>query len=165
MSPDLPLEDSPLDLLRSCHEKMRMFCIGCEKLVAAVAEGDPRAAASAAIVARYFREALPRHAEDEDLSLTPRLLEVQPSLATVLAELELEHAQIVGRLPAVCADLDAIAAGHPDDPEAFAARVFALVALLRRHIEVEESTWFPWVPHLPPAEHATIRREMAERRR
>ncbi len=144
---------------------MRSFCVGCEKLVTAVAEGDPRAPGSAASVARYFREALPRHAEDEDESLTPRLLAVRPALAPVLAELEREHHEIVRRLPVVCASLDAIAVGQLEAPREFAREVAELVALLRNHIEVEETTWFPWVDTIPADERTSIREEMAERRR
>lgn len=164
MSPDFPLQDSALDLLRSCHAKMRSFGAGLVALRPAVEAGDGRVPAGAAAVARYLREALPRHAADEDESLTPRLLAHHPELAAALAALEAEHVRIVGLLPPLCADLDALATSAPVDLPAFGARAQALTDLLMQHIAVEEREWFPLVAGLPPEELAAVRREMAARR-
>ncbi len=126
-----PPQDSPLDLLRSCHAKMRQFSVGLERVVAAHAAGDPRAAESAPIVARYFREALPNHAADEDESLTPRLVQLDLALAALLARLAEEHRHLDVLLPVLCADLDRLGTGEALDAAAFAERAAGVVGLLR----------------------------------
>lgn len=160
-----PPQDSPLDLLRSCHAKMRQFSVGLERVVAAHAAGDPRAAESAPIVARYFREALPNHAADEDESLTPRLVQLDPALAALLARLAEEHRHLDVLLPVLCADLDRLGTGEALDAAAFAERAAGVVGLLREHARVEEEAWFPLVDRIPPAEQRAIRLEMADRRK
>jgi hemerythrin-like domain-containing protein len=166
MAMTLPeLQDSPLDLLRSCHAKVRQYATGLDRLVAAHAAGDPRAAEGAPPLARYFREAIPKHAADEDESLTPRLLRIAPHLRELLDRLEAEHREMKVLLPALCLDLDAIAAGGPIDTAAFATRAGTVTALLREHARLEETHWFSLVDTFPPEEQRQIRMEMAERRR
>lgn len=165
MSPDFPLQDSALDLLRACHAKMRSFGAGLVALAPAAATGDPRVRTGAAAVARYLREALPKHAEDEDQSITPRLLARYPELGPVLAALEVEHGRIVALLPALCADLDRLADGRPVDLAPFGATAEQLASLLAAHATTEEEAWFPKLETLPADELAAIRQEMARRRR
>jgi hemerythrin-like domain-containing protein len=143
---------------------MRQFCTGLDRLVVAQAAGDPMAVGGAPTLARYFREAIPRHAEDEDESLAPRLLRVAPHLRELLASQAAEHVQMAALLPVLCADLDHIAAGAPIDAAAFAGRAAQVSALLRGHAEQEEASWFPLVATFPPEEQRQIRQEMADRR-
>lgn len=169
MLPRLPLEDSALDLLRACHAKMRLFTTALERIVETYAKNpaDPQLADAARTTARYFREALPKHAEDEDVSITPRLLAVYPELADVLANGAREHAVMEGELPLLTAALDTLAAREALGPQefgAFSARVDRVVLLLRTHALTEETTWFVPFWQLPAAEHRAVRREMAERR-
>ncbi len=169
MLPRLPLEDSALDLLRACHTKMRLFTKALERIVETYAKNaaDPQVPDAARTTARYFREALPMHAEDEDLSITPRLLAVHPDLAQVLADGARDHAVMEGELPPLTATLDKLAARDALTTEEFAAfsdRVDRVVLLLRTHALTEETTWFERFGQLPSEQLRQVRMEMAARR-
>ncbi|GDX80784.1 hypothetical protein LBMAG42_25950 [Deltaproteobacteria bacterium] len=169
MLPRLPLEDSALDLLRACHTKMRLFTTALERIVESYAKNpaDLQIPDAARITARYFREALPKHAEDEDLSITPRLLAVYPELAPGLANGAREHAVVEGELPQLTAALDKLAACERltvEEFSSFSARVDRVVLLLRTHALTEETTWFTPFGQLPAEDQRAVRLEMAERR-
>ncbi len=169
MLPRLPLEDSALDLLRACHAKMRLFTTALERIVEAYARNplDSQLPDGARTTARYFREALPKHAADEDLSITPRLVAAHPDLAPVLANGAREHAVMEGELPLLTATLDQLATREALTAEEFAAfsdRVDRVVLLLRTHALTEETTWFERFGQLPADQLRAVRAEMAARR-
>ena len=151
-----------LDLFSACHERIRRTLRGLAALSTEEGRHDPRAPATAVACARYLRVGLPLHAQDEDLSLAPRLrelLELDPATLELLDELEDEHDAIETEMPAVLAPLDAIAAGQP-------ALVLPerLDALLQAHLKKEESEIFPWVRQLPIEAQEAIIRELRHRR-
>ena len=53
--------NDPLAWFLECHERMRRFTTGLERLVALADLHDPRVAPAAAQAGRYFREGLPLH--------------------------------------------------------------------------------------------------------
>jgi len=166
MKPPLPLEDSAEDMLRSCHAKMRQFSAILVRTIDAwhADESHPQVPAAAASLGRYFREALPMHARDEDESISPRLVVAHPELAPMLAELEQGHVALQTLLPPVLAALDELAAnGAPEDPELH-EHVAALVEHLEAHAAMEERGWFRLFAELPEAERRAVRQEMAARR-
>ena len=87
----------PLGLLSDCHRRIEHF-LGLLITVTAdarggVLSGEQREALGVAL--RYFREAAPKHKEDEERSLFPRMREsrdeqVRAALATI-ATLEEDH--------------------------------------------------------------------------
>jgi hypothetical protein len=97
----------PTTLLMECHGRIRQFCGGLTAL-AALGEAElrqPAAVNTAAQCARYFREALPLHAQDEDESVLPWLKE-QAVLQPVLATMQQEHRQFEVLIPDVVAVLE-----------------------------------------------------------
>jgi len=165
MMPDAPpTSDAPLDLLMACHERIRRYLGGVDALIAVNDPLDPRCPPTAAACARYFREGLPLHGQDEDLSLTPRLLAhgVDASVREALHQMREEHVAMDGGLPEVLALLDAAARGEAAalvEPQRW------LSELLLSHIAAEEAAIFPAIALLPPDELAAITREIRARRR
>ncbi len=89
--------DQPLDLLGDCHRRIEQFLgilvrVAGERLGRELNADQQRGVETAL---RYFREALPRHAADEDQSLFPRLLASPDGrvrdLLPRLAQLERDH--------------------------------------------------------------------------
>lgn len=152
-----------VDLLLECHERIRRHCRG----LLALAELTDRSAApareTAARCARYFHEALPLHAADEEESVFPRLA---PDAHT--EQLSAEHVEIEAAIPPLVAALRAIADGEPPaagfeaQPAAgFEAQARAFSALMLAHIAREEEFLFPRARALPSEE---IVREIRARR-
>jgi len=156
--------DDPLGLLMACHDRIRRFLGGFEALVALEDPRDPRAAPTAASCARYFREGLSLHGEDEDASISPRLLALSPGAAVVeaIAVMEEEHVAIHAGLPEALAALDATARGEVVPLE---APCRWLSTLLIGHIEAEEALIFPSLMLLPPEALDAIVDEIRARRR
>ncbi len=69
--------DTPLEMLKECHRKIRAQCATLERLVAHLkAHGSDQAAGEAAsAIVRYFDLAAPKHHADEEQDLLPALFE------------------------------------------------------------------------------------------
>ena len=67
-------------LLLDCHERIRAFTAMASRLAAPGDPGPDAIRDAAARVHRYFAEALPLHAQDEEESLAPRLRGRDPDL-------------------------------------------------------------------------------------
>ena len=67
--------DEPLEILRACHERVRRMVEMLIMLREHLREhgADQRAIVSAGTIRQYFQEAWPRHLQDEELDLLPRL--------------------------------------------------------------------------------------------
>lgn len=156
----------PFVWFAACHDRIRRFVGGLERLAALDDLADPRVSPAAEQAARYFREGLPRHGEDEDLSLAPRMraLGVDAAVEAELARMTADHEEMDRGLPALLADLDALAAGRTVDPADLRARAAWLAALLLDHIAREEAVIFPAGQALGPADRAEMVREMDARR-
>lgn len=165
----------PIGLLGDCHRRIERF-LGVLIRVADQAHGgslteEQRASWETAL--RYFREAAPKHTEDEEQSLFPRLRKIdRPDLQALLARvdsLEEEH---------VCAEkghaeVDRLGQLWLSDgklPSGQAARLTTVLAqleeLYRHHIAMEDAEVFPIAAEaLPASERAAVGNEMASRRR
>ena len=160
-------EDS-VGLLLECHDRIRSFLA----LARRIAEAGPGAregvADAAARVSRYFREALPLHARDEEESILPRLRGREPAVDEALAEMAREHAAHGPPLAALVAGCDALAAdpGRLDAVAPALARAAAeLDAHFAEHLRREEGVIFPALRRLLAAEDdAAIVRELRARR-
>ena len=161
---------APVDavgLLLDCHDRIRSF-LALSRRLAEAAPGDPGIADAAARVARYFREALPLHARDEEESILPRLRGVDPEVDAALAEMEHEHETHGPPLAALVVACDAIAAEPGRLPE-FAPELARAVTHLddhfAAHLRREEAVVFPAMRRLlSPADDAAIVREIRARR-
>lgn len=165
--------DEPLGLLSDCHRRIEHFLgmmirvfersAGGEKPLAP----DERQALEAAL--RYFEVAAPRHTQDEEQSLFPRLrASRQPeALAAVerVQSLEQDHR----RVDAMHEQVERICRQWLDHATRPAPELHGLLQDLRdtyaQHIRVEDRELFPLAARLLNAEQIQqIGAEMAERR-
>lgn len=164
----------PLGLLSDCHRRIEHF-LGLLITVTADARGgalsdEQRQALAAA--GRYFREAAPKHIEDEERSLFPRLrdshdAQAREAMATIK---ELAEDHVV--LERGHAEVDPLVERWMDDgslPEPDARRLVTVLEELRtiyeRHIAIEDHDVFPLAGRVLNQEAiAALGREMAARR-
>lgn len=166
--------DEPLGLLSDCHRRIERF-LGVLLAVCTTRQGgaltaDERESLRRAI--EYFRVAAPRHTQDEEASLFPRLrASSDPRAAAALAELarlEADHEIADGHHR----DVDALVsrwleagALAPAAAEELRRLLEALTAIYRAHIAVEDERIFPLAAEVLAAEHLKgIGEEMARRR-
>jgi hemerythrin-like domain-containing protein len=164
----------PVGMLRDCHRRIERFLRGLRTL-GEEADGRPlpaerRKALETSL--RYFREGAPRHVEDEEASLFPRLrrqndAKAASTLGTV-ERLEKDHATA----DAWHREVDGLGnhwlAQGVLDPESisrFRQLTTQLSRLYEEHIRVEDDELFPLaVSTLPQPELTAMGQEMAERR-
>lgn len=164
----------PIALMMDCHRRIEQF-LDVLIRIARTAGGEPmtreeRSAMQTAM--NYFRSAGPRHNEDEESSLFPRLRgSGHPEAAKVLdaiEQLESEHRRVEVSHQRV----DALLKQWLDEACLSSAEASELTRLLlemreiyRRHIAMEDQQLFPLAQQLLQAgEIQAIGREMAERR-
>jgi hypothetical protein len=155
--PPGPAADDPAALLLECHARIRRFTGGLVAIADALPVIDARVVATARDCRRYFDEALPLHAEDEEQSVRPRL-----AGSAAIDQMVDEHVGIHAMLPPLLSDLGAIVEGGV--PPGYAARATALREALLHHIDAEERDVFPGIAGLSSAVRADIVREMRARR-
>jgi len=157
-----------LELLLECHQRIRAFIALARRLAAARDLPAGEVAEAAGGVRRYFAEALPLHAADEEETMAPRLLGRDPALdgaLSVMRREHVDHARRVARVVSLCADL-AIA---PERLPALAGSLAEAAEHLERHfaahLALEEETIFPALKRaLDPATDARMVAEMRARR-
>ncbi len=164
----------PLGLLSDCHRRIENF-LQILLRVAGECEGgemsrEHREALEAAL--NYFRKALPRHTEDEEQSLFPRLRETEASIARdaleKVAALEADHAEADSRharideLGKMWLEQDRLTA--PETTE-FREILAELREIYSKHIDIEDNALFPAArAALDARQISEMGREMAERR-
>ncbi|HTJ81712.1 MAG TPA: hemerythrin domain-containing protein [Polyangiaceae bacterium] len=162
-----PQPESVVDLLVSCHGKIRHF-IEIARVIGAGGVDEPDDISDGCVkVVRYFTLAFPLHVRDEEDSLVPRLVGLDPSLDQALERMRVDHrahdAEVRG-LVAACTDL----ARSPDDLELRATLgrlATRLSGELFEHLEMEEATLLPAVARwLGPAAESEVIRELRARR-
>lgn len=165
--------DEPLRLLTDCHVRIRHFLrVLCD--LAAGAEGvlPPDHRRALEISLRYFAEAAPKHTEDEEESLFPRLRESSDAATrSALGEMDRLHAdhehvapmhEEVDRLGRIWLSAGCLARA---DAERLRSVLGELSVVYARHIEAEEETVFKAAARaLDQSTLEKIGREMAQRR-
>ncbi len=166
--------DNPLGLLSDCHRRIERF-LGNLQQVADQAEGgaltdDQRHTLEISL--RYFRKAVPRHTQDEEASLFPRMRrivndEIKSALNQIQA-LEADH-QRAAELHAVVDKIGSrwLEKGGISAEEVVRMKVALgeLEGLYSNHIALEDHEVFPLAGRELPADQIeAIGREMAKRR-
>lgn len=164
----------PTGLLSDCHRRIEMF-LGSLVAVARVIDlpltADARHALEAAL--RYFHEAAPKHTQDEEESLFPRLRQIhRPELENALSTLnalEDDHRRSdalhseVHTLGVQCLEKGQL---PPHEADRFRQAVNNLAAIYDQHIRIEDSIIFPAAQKtLSSSQKSAIASEMASRRR
>lgn len=156
-----------VELLLDCHTRIRRFVDLADRLALAVdvSEGEIREAAHA--VHRYFVLALPLHIEDEERTVLPRLIGLDPDVDAALDGMRREHQAHeahVSTLVEIAAALDAAPTRHRDLRAAL-GRATALVRdEFSGHLAAEESIIFPAVARLLANQEEDMLAELRTRR-
>lgn len=166
--------DEPLGLLNDCHRRIEHF-LDVLLRVAEDARGQalaPPQRDALEVGLRYFREAAPRHTDDEEHSLFPRMrASNDPRIRDAMVKLqvlEADHRQANVAHDAVeLLGMKWLKQGALDsaDADRIGRLLVALREMYRRHIDVEDQDVLPLAAQiLKPEEIALIGFEMARRR-
>lgn len=162
------VSEGVVDSLLECHERIRRFAKLAEELGAARAAPPEQIADAAAKVARYFGEALPLHAADEDESIAPRLRGRDHDVDEALDTMHREHAAHAEPLAALlehCGALQRAPRCIDELAPAVSRLASELTAAFQEHLEREERVVFPAIAkHLTPQAQADVLAEMRARR-
>lgn len=164
-------EETAIDALLGCHDRIRHFTQLSQKLARAAGQPAADIAQVAEKVHRYFTVALPLHEADENVSLDPRVRRSVPEerLKEASAEMVRQHKdidevveQLIPMWQTLRQNPDALASLAP----ALADRSDRLNTLFESHLALEEQTIFPAIREfLSQADLDAIRAEMKERRK
>jgi len=166
--------DRPLELMSDCHRRIESFLALFGKALERYASRDldEEGANALRTAQRYFREAAPRHTEDEEDSLFPRLRELERDDLRDLLEaadrLERQHDEAERLHASVDARVHRwLDAGRLStaDAKSMAADLEELDRLYTDHIAFEDRVLFPAAAQV--LGESTLRRigeEMAARR-
>lgn len=141
--------DQPMALWIGCHERVMRMCGLIQLLHEHIRDHgvDEPAGITANSILRYFDEAAPRHHEDEEQDLFPRLLQrlsgdARDSVARTVEQLLAEHVALASDWAVLKVKLEAI-----ERADAAAtlerAEVESFFARYRRHIALEETVLAP----------------------
>jgi hemerythrin-like domain-containing protein len=110
-----------VDLLLECHARIRRFIALARKLADNADAPSAEVAEAAGQICRYFSEALPLHAADEEQSIVPRLRGLDVNLDVTLDRMTREHGEhaeplsvlldLCGRLQSSPTELPRLASG------------------------------------------------------
>ncbi len=168
-----PTVDAPKDgfgLLLECHERIRGFSGLALQLVHQEAIPQRELAEAAGRLERYFTLGLPLHVADEDLSLAPRLrqLDLPAAAYRAMAEMTRQHEEIellLGTLTARWRFLRDLPEAHVALLPRLRPDTERLAELLARHLELEERELFPLArERLPASSIEALAAEMRARR-
>ncbi len=164
-----PVEAAPEDafqLLLDCHARIRDFSQLALRLARQVEVPPHERSEAARRLERYFTEGLPRHVEDEDVSLAPRLLQagLSPRGLDALQEMSRQHVDIENLLATLLPLWSALAA-TPGQSAELTRDSERLASLLESHLSMEEQSLFPEARTLlPPEDTGAVLAEMRARR-
>jgi len=157
-----PPDDDVVSRLAACHTRIRAFLAEARALARGGGSAEARKA-SAAAVARYFAEALPLHAADEDHTIAVHLPRDAQALARQLAA---DHELIEADLRALGPDWSRWAGGDTSQASSeHVETVRRMSAALETPLSLEEADPFPVLAGMPPAVAQKIVEEMKARRR
>lgn len=163
-----PAPTGALDLLVECHERIRSFLALARRLADARAPEHGEVRQAAARVSRYFGQALPLHAEDEERSILPRLRGRDPAVDAELETMRREHDEHERPLRALVEACEALER-EPERHGELAGTIGAATSELERHfaghLRREEEVIFPAVRRFLDARaDAEVVREIRARR-
>lgn len=163
----------PTGLLSDCHRRIEMFLESLKRVSDVIdAPLDIAARNTLETALRYFQEAAPKHTQDEEESLFPRLRqihhpEVRTALST-LATLELDHRRAdalhseVHQLGMRCLAKNQLSSNEADR---FRQAISGLTSIYGEHIRIEDDVVFPAAKQrLSSSQKSAIAKEMASRR-
>lgn len=159
-----------IDMLFACHERIRRMARLAERLSTAFDSPAEEVQEAASALGGYFRNALPHHVADEDLSIRPRLHEIElpEEVRDALSDMSAQHEEIDQLVADLLPLWDALVRDGsrlPAMPALMAASSSRLRELLDTHLYVEEETVFPAMrKYLSSESEAVILREMRQRR-
>jgi hemerythrin-like domain-containing protein len=162
--------DQPVEMWLACHQRVQRFAALLSRLADHLANqgADEDAQVTAVSIRRYFNEAAPRHHEDEEVDLFPRLRERldgerDRTVLDVLEQVEVDHLEMAGlwkRLDEVLAE---ISRGKRANLEQ--ALIDRFATMYRHHIDAEERVVLPALKKtLTKGDWQAVGRAMAERR-
>lgn len=162
--------DQPIEMWLACHERILRMTALLLRLREHIAAGGSieSAGVTATSILRYFDEAAPRHHEDEELTLFPRLLAHLQSanrqkVENAIAALRDDHARLEAAWAQLRPTLVAITAGTVTTLDTAATVDF--VTDYRQHVQREnEVLALAFVRVFDKAELEVIGRAMATRR-
>jgi iron-sulfur cluster repair protein YtfE (RIC family) len=165
---ETPARGDAVELLVDCHARIRHFVALAGRIAERGAE-DPSAVPDAArAVVRYFTEALPLHARDEEESIVPRLRGREPALDAALEVMQREHVEheaALGRLVAACRLLAEAPGRIVELAPAVGREAAFLAGHFEAHLANEEQVIFPALRRLlDPAADASLVAEIRGRR-
>jgi hemerythrin-like domain-containing protein len=159
--------DDVVGRLVDCHDRIRSFVDVVVRLSAAETLTGDEVKSAARDVHRYFTEALPRHVEDEEMSILPRLVGRDPDLDAALERMHGEHEEHeapVSELVSICGQL-ALESEAKVDRERLVALGVELGGAFSAHLLAEETIIFPAIDRwIPSSEQQKILVEMKQRR-
>jgi iron-sulfur cluster repair protein YtfE (RIC family) len=163
-----PARGGAVELLVDCHARIRHFAGLAARLAAQEAAAPAEVAEAAGAVARYFTEALPLHARDEEESIVPRLRGREPALDAALDVMQREHGEHgapLARVIAACRVLTGAPGRLAELAPALSRDTAFLVRHFDAHLANEEEAIFPALRRLlGPEEDAALAAEIRARR-
>ncbi len=162
--------DQPIEMWLACHERMlRMIALLVRLREHLASDGTSESAGvTAASILRYFDEAAPRHHEDEEIDLFPRLLmhlkgSERDKIAPQIEALQEDHKRLEGAWAELRPALIAIESKSEKSLDDGATG--DVVIGFRQHVERENQLLAPALQRaFDPEELEAIGRSMAARR-
>ena len=162
--------DQPIEMWLACHERVQRFAALLSRLATHLrnAGADEDARVTATSIRRYFNEAAPRHHEDEEVDMFPRLRERlradrDKTVLDVLGQVEADHLEMAGLWRKLDAALAEVSSGRPVALEQPLIDRFA--TMYRHHIDAEERILLPAMKKaFGKGDWQAVGRAMAERR-
>lgn len=158
--------DDLLGLLLACHRRIRAFSALAVTLATGADAPSRQREETCERLIRYFSEALPLHARDEEESVAPRLRGRAPALDAALRRMADEHRAHEAPLDALLRGWAALRE-RPDDDDLRLSLVDPSMNLrdsFEIHLREEETLVFPHLAALSPAERDESVRELRGRR-
>ena len=165
--------EDPIEILNSCHEKVRHFAsltIRLRDYLQKVGV-DATATEAATRIRRYFNVAAALHHQDEELDLFPALLALKEgvisqaakdALSQAVASLGREHDTLGEAWSQIDRWLESVESGTPT-PEPACVDLFAHA--YTRHADREENEIYPFATYLEMSEIQRIGLNMVKRRK
>ncbi len=164
------LPEDAVDLLISCHLRIRHFTAAAVKLAHAQGATDDEIRQAAAAVYRYYSVSLPLHEADEEDTVRPRLDPVAGErVRHALLAMADQHQGIydfVERLVPLLQLLERNPGALAQVGGEMCSLTSALDEIFRSHLELEEAVIFPAIREsLPESARAEMLAEMQRRRK